>query len=440
MSRLIVIFVVLVIWAILSVIKVRQQYAARQDRDGKKPGRNNSAGKKYSWAWMQAAGSMHLKFIRPEEANGYPAINGTVNGITVMVQCSPPSASAPESMVFRFHFPQPAGIGLELKTAEKLDDLPEKNEPDQTGTALLAELLEKRPAGAYFMHVSDPEIFRSCFSTDNLEDLARLSLIYSNVILTDSELLVRTAGINNDPQRFHDQLETLLDIAGSFAGFAKQAAERKEMTILIPKKLAEEEMINRPAPAKLKPEPVRQEPPQPEEVPEPIKQPDIPQPEKVPEPSVQEQEPPKLEKTETIVQDIPEPETTSSDDLPLDQSAFLHSLWQSASSTGRQKELFAPYAGREVEWEGILKMCYTYSTDFVFGKEGGVKATFELEEFKPEGSFMPIKIKVVAAFPKTEFAKLDKASGKKFRFRGKLLKIEPIAREIYLASGSITGA
>ena len=53
---------------------------------------------------------------------------------------------------------------------------------------------------------------------------------------------------------------------------------------------------------------------------------------------------------------------------------------------------------------------------------------------------MPIRIKAVAAFPKTEFSKLDKASGKKFRFCGKLLKIEPIAREIYLSSGNITGA
>ena len=424
MTRLIVIFVVLAIWAIFSIAKVRQQ-SARRAPDGKKPGRNNPPGKKYSWAWMQAAGSMHLKFIRPEEANGYPAINGTVNGITVMVQCAPPSGSAPANMVFRFHFPRPAGIGLELKTAEKLDDLPEKNGSDQTGTALLAELLAKRPAGAYFMRVSDPEIFRSCFNTDNLEDLARMSLIYPRVVLTDAELLVRTAGINNDPQRFHDQLETLLDIAGSFAGFAKQSAERKEMTILIPKQLAEEEMISRPAPKEISPEPVRQEPPQPEKVSEPVEQPDIPQPEKAPE---------------TVAQAIPEPEKTPSDDLPLDQNAFLHSLWRSAGATGRQKELFAPYAGREVEWEGILKMCYAYSADFVFGKEGGVKATFELAEFKPEGSFIPIKIKAVAAFPKTEFVKLDKASGKKFRFRGKLLKIEPIAREIYLSSGSITGA
>ena len=424
MSRLVVIFVILVIWAIISIIKVLQQQSARQDRNGKKPGQNNSAGKKYSWAWMQAAGSMHLKFIRPEEANGYPAINGTVNGITVMVQCAPPSDSAPESMVFRFHFPQPAGIGQELKTADKLDGLPEKNDSDQPGTALLAELLGKRPAGAYFMRISDPEIFRSCFSTDNLEDLARLSLIYPKVILTDAELLVRTAGINNDPQRFHEQLETLLDIAGSFASFARQAAERKEMTILIPKKLAEEEMINRPAPTRIKSEPVPQEPPEPEIVPEPICQTEVPEPEIVPEP---------------VRQEPAEPEKTLSDDLPTDQSAFLHSLWQSGSSTGRQKELFAPFAGHQVEWEGILKMSFTYSSDFVFGKEGGVKATFELEEFKPEGSFMPIKVKAVAAFPKTELPKFDKAAGKKFRFRGNLLKIEPIAREIYLSSGIITG-
>ena len=94
----------------------------------------------------------------------------------------------------------------------------------------------------------------------------------------------------------------------------------------------------------------------------------------------------------------------------------------------------------EVEWSGTLKMFYTYSSDFVFGQEGGIKATFELDEFKPEGSFMPIRIKAVAAFPKTEQSKLEKAFGIKFRFRGKLLKIEPIAREIYLSCGIITGA
>ena len=394
MSRLIIIFVILTVWTIIIIVNARLRSSAGQAGNPGTDKKRKTAGKKYSWAWMQAAGSMHLKFIRPEEANGYPAINGTVNGITVMVQCAPPIASAPESVVFRFHFPEPAGIGLELKTAENADDLPEKSGSGQIGTALLAKLLGKRSAGAYFMRVSDPEIFRSCFNTDNLEDLARLSLIYPKVILTDSELLVRTSGINTDPQRFHDQLETLLDIAGSYAEFAKQAAERKEMTIRIPKELAEEENIYRPNPDKVKSEPVEQEYHEPEK---------------------------------------------SKDDLAQDQKSFTRLLWGSGISTGRQKELFAPYAGNTVEWEGILKMSYTYSSDFVFGKEGGVKATFELDEFKPEGSFMPIKVKAVAAFPKTEFDKLGKASGKKFRFRGNLLKIEPIAREIYLSSGIITG-
>ena len=156
------------------------------------------------------------------------------------------------------------------------------------------------------MRVSDPEIFRSCFSTDNLEDLARLSLIYPQVILTDAELLVRTSGINNDPQRFHEQLETLLDIAGSFAEFAGHAAERKEMTIRIPKKLAEEEMINRPAPARIESEP--------ENAPEPVRQTMVPEPEIIPEPVVQE--PAEPEQPENIAADTPEPEKTASDDLP----------------------------------------------------------------------------------------------------------------------------
>ena len=161
MSRLIILFVILTIWTVIIIVNARLRSSAGRAANPGTDKKRKTAGKKYAWAWMQAAGAMHLKFIRPEEANGYPAINGTVNGITVMVQCAPPSGSAPESVVFRFHFPQPADIGLELKTAEKLGALPEKNDPGQTGTALLAEMLGKRSAGAYFMRVSAPEIFRN---------------------------------------------------------------------------------------------------------------------------------------------------------------------------------------------------------------------------------------------------------------------------------------
>ena len=69
-----------------------------------------------------------------------------------------------------------------------------------------------------------------------------------------------------------------------------------------------------------------------------------------------------------------------------------------------------------------------------------MKASFELAELKPKNSFMPVRIKAVAAFARDAAAQFARAEGKHFRFRGKLLKIEPIAREIYLSDGVITEA
>ncbi|MBO4646748.1 MAG: hypothetical protein J5806_01165 [Lentisphaeria bacterium] len=66
-----------------------------------------------------------------------------------------------------------------------------------------------------------------------------------------------------------------------------------------------------------------------------------------------------------------------------------------------------------------------------------MKAAFELEEFKPEGSFLSIRIKAVVFFPPETEATFARSTGKIFRFRGKFLKIEPIAKEIYLAGESI---
>ena len=410
MFRLIILFVILTIWAIINIVSAKKRSSRGQAADvgtDEKQGKKPTPGKKYSWTWMQAAGSMKLKFIRPEHSNGYPAISGSVNGIAVMVQCIPASGTANERMLFSFQFPEPAGIGLVLKTAEDAAG----TDPDQNGTKLLADLLGTRRAGSFSMQVSDPKSFTACMSSQGLDHIARLSLIYPKVVLSDSELQVCTAGINNDPQSLHDQLETLLNIADSFAGFAKRVSDRKKMTVRVPQELIDAEKdICRPAPDKVKAEPVRPDPIVPKKTPEPV-----------------------------TLETPPTPAKEDSADLPQDQSAFIRQLWKSGISAVHQKELFAPYAGLEVEWEGILKMCYTYSSDFVFGKEGGIKATFELEEFKPEGSFMPIKVKAVAAFPKNEQEKFEKASGKKFRFRGKLLKIEPIAREIYLSSGVITG-
>ena len=119
-----------------------------------------------------------------------------------------------------------------------------------------------------------------------------------------------------------------------------------------------------------------------------------------------------------------------------ERQVFLQTLWSEGNSL-RQKERFEQYRGTEVEWSGKLRTFFSYSSDFTFGPGNGVKATFELEEIRPAGSLMPIKIKAVAAFPKDAAPQFSGAYGKTFRFRGKLLKMEPIAREIYLSDSSL---
>ena len=171
-------------------------------------------------------------------------------------------------------------------------------------------------------------------------------------------------------------------------------------------------------------------------------------PETKPEPE-QQSRPESAEEAKTEPEQQPRPEpgkdvqpepVMAAETGSLEKNTFLRQLWSSGMNFQKQKDFFESCRGREVEWDGILKMSFPFSSDFVFGSGSGVKATFELAEFKPEGSFMPIRIKAVAAFSKDVSDLFAKASGKPFRFRGKLLKIEPIAREIYLSDGVITEA
>ena len=66
-----------------------------------------------------------------------------------------------------------------------------------------------------------------------------------------------------------------------------------------------------------------------------------------------------------------------------------------------------------------------------------MKSSFELMEFKPAGSALSIAVKAVVSLPREASAVLRNSSGKTFRFRGKLLKFEPVAREIYLSGGEL---
>ena len=409
MSRFLIFFVILIIWVIYNFMRARSHAGEASGKMEKSSGgtghRNPVPGRKYSWAWMQSAGDLRLEFIRPEKANGYPAISGAVNRINISVQCIPPHDGIAESTSFRFHFPESAGIGLTLALASDGKEL--KKLAHGRESQSLPDDWAGRKLPEYFLRVKNADVLKCCMPESGMEHLSRLALIYPSVTLTDTDLLVRAEGINQDPQSFVRQLKALLDVADAFARFASDCAasvSNAERTRL----------ERRPETSEFR-----------------SRNGDRPRSECGDDHNPQDSHIPP--------QDSPPQEISAPETAKLEKAAFLRSLWKNGMSIQSQKELFAGYLGREIEWDGVLKMHSVFSTDFVFRNSGGIKASFELDEFKPEGSFLPVRIRAVVAFPKESAPLFCRAYGKTFRFSGKLLKIEPVAREIYISDGTLSG-
>ncbi|MBQ9337806.1 MAG: hypothetical protein IJS14_10990 [Lentisphaeria bacterium] len=414
---------------------------SKTDEEETKPRRpvKNPPGKKYSWAWMQAAGGLELQFLRPEDNNGWPGIRGQEKRIGVAVQCLPPKDNSPVATLFTFQFQEPAKIGLLLMLARSKEEI--------TAFARGRESLpfrEQMPGRVIpdsFFLCSDLACFRKYFNDELRDHLTRLSLIYPSVLLTGTKLSVRTDGVSADPMGFQMQIRTLLAVAQSFNQFAWNCAHADEEIAPEPGTVPAEKTATAakaaPAVKAVSPAPVPVEkkatPPAPEKTVVKTVGPETPVPEKTALPA------------EPAPAPTPAPATAPAEEKAepsgaMDQEAFIRTFWAKGLNSLQQKELFAPYAGKEIEWSGVLKSSYAFSTDFVFGSGGGIKATFDLGEFKPEGSFLSFRIKAVAALPKDAADRLKQAAGKTFRFRGTLLKIEPIAKEIYLTGGHIIGA
>ena len=401
-----------IIYSIVGSMQTKRRNQPKSQTPPKKPGRNrNLLSSKATWAWMQTAGFFGLKFVRPEVSGGpCPSISGTVDGIRVVIHALPKNelTGGGRSTVLQFYFPHSAGIKLNLMLIRDSEQLRRQTAGRQSRA--ISEIMKAELLSNYFFQTDSPEIFRECCPAECLNQLIRLSQSYPAVMLTDNALLVHLSGFPDDAQGFRIRLGTLLDIARDLGFFAERTAERRKKrqngTAQKPMQTVQQD--------EAKPEPQQQtEPaPAPAPVPEPPKAIAIP------------------DESAPAGGQPPFPE-------PADQSAFIRALWSGNRNSGELREIFAPYIGTEVEWQGKLKTHFRFSSDPFSGGKPGVKAAFELEEFKPEGSFLPIRVKTVVFFPPETEPEFDRGTGKTFRFRGRFLKIEPIAKEICLAGESI---
>ena len=123
-------------------------------------------------------------------------------------------------------------------------------------------------------------------------------------------------------------------------------------------------------------------------------------------------------------------------EMDLTEEAVCSALFSAAFPGENEKAFFQKITGKTVHWKGTLKSVYPYSSDFVFGKGPGTKATFEIAEVA-SGYGMKNKIKATVSFSADTIAQLKGNSGKTFSFSGTLLKFEPFAREILVEKGTL---
>ena len=89
----------------------------------------------------------------------------------------------------------------------------------------------------------------------------------------------------------------------------------------------------------------------------------------------------------------------------------------------------------DISWEGTLLSASEFSFDFVFKNTSGVKATFELIEFK--SGYSSSKIKAVVHFQKEELQTLKDSLNKKLKFSGKLVSGDTLVKNIFVADGKL---
>ena len=121
----------------------------------------------------------------------------------------------------------------------------------------------------------------------------------------------------------------------------------------------------------------------------------------------------------------------------LTPEELVEQLFANTFPGSEEKEYFLSHKGETVTWKGHLESAYSFSSDFLFGHKGGVKAKFLLMEYKREGDYLSRKVYAIVCLPVSEEEFLRKNLGAELVFRGKLFHFEGISREIMLSEGTL---
>lgn len=338
--------------------------------------------KKYAWTWMQAAGELELAYLRPTDHQPYPAFAGDSGDFRITVMGQPAEYGGDET-VYRISFPKSAGLGLVLTSEKKRFPL------GLSGICNPALFFQDHDMKSLYLAVQKQEIFRLHYLPACESFLRKNGKTFGDFRLTDSAFEFFRPGVENQSKKLVQYTQALLEAGHFFASLAEYTAVQP---IPVSEEKEQKKITLKTPPEQIQLKPVKSEP-----------------------------------VTETVKADV-----------SLNKAALLSRLWHSSFPGNEERKFFEEQCkGKTVEWDGILRSCYDYSTDFVFGGNGGCKAVIELMELTQGNSAFKVKIKAVVSFPKETYQQLRNASGKKICFSGSLLKFEPLAKEIYVCRGNL---
>ena len=379
--------------------------------------------------WGEAAHYLNLKLYPPNEQSVFPSMSGKVADLYTEVWGDFDETG--HGLVFcrvefAQHLPFRLSIvkgGFERKSAGSSFEIRGISSPDISVTASDGKMLQS------FLSSQNVNILKNCIGSSH------------SVKITESGLIAGVAGIN-DGVAFYSFIERIAAAAKNLSGGHTLSITPQGKPVLAPEEVVPEICVPEP---EQKPEHTvvqnvtENRRPEPVPVPTPLAKPvpvSVPAPTPLAKPvPVSVPAPTPLAKSVSVKKEESAPELCSVD---LSAEAFAKVLFSASFPGEKEKAYFNQQIGQSVQWSGTLKSVYPYSSDFVFGKGPGVKATFEICEVV-SGYGMKVKIKATVSLGEETMSVLKGQTGKKFAFTGTLLKFEPFAKEILLEKGSLQG-
>ncbi|MBP5181520.1 MAG: hypothetical protein J6331_00690 [Lentisphaeria bacterium] len=414
---------------------------------------------KLNGAWMESAGEMGLAFLRPQAEYPFPIIDGTLDGMHINISLRENPAAKGMETCYRILYPEDLELDFYFVKAS-----PQRIHHFSKGKTRWDRLDGDLPKDVkkenIFLTAKDVNILETFLTAERKETLFWCLGTLEELFIDDRSVSLIFSGTDDSCEIITSRIRLLLQLGRTFGlpdcrekklfptgkGVLKVPAETPEKKSVFPSGSPAGKKVFTPIYSPLstaskeeKPSPVAEKP-LPADT---VKKAE----EKVPSQVVT----PRIRKTgasfippgaaESI--SAPPPEKTERKAEKREYSSSLtpeelvEQLFANTFPGSEEKEYFLSHKGETVTWKGHLESAYSFSSDFLFGHKGGVKAKFLLMEYKREGDYLSRKVYAIVCLPVSEEEFLRKNLGAELVFRGKLFHFEGISREIMLSEGTL---